>query len=301
MNTPPAELPDELPFVNDHPADKEEFSPPPTLLGSAPADATAVLQVHPHATLFPMLSEKEIHKLAADIKANGLISPITAYRGAILDGRNRRRACEIAGIPVKTVEYDGVDPLAFVLSQNLSRRHLTEAQRSMVAARLATLRPGDNQHSKQVGSIGPTSKTQNELANLLSVSPMSIKRARTVLQNGIPLLSATIDAGGLSINAAVLLANLPPDQQSSTLALGLVAAKRRATGIRNSSRSSSPTSSLRRQNELAVAGSDSAVQESGPNIAHLVQAQLDCIPGNHDAIRTIREFCERRERENAEA
>ena len=60
------------------------------------------------------------------------------YEGIkILDGRNRARACDAAGVTPRYVEFDGKDPAAFVLSQNLARRHLGPSERAMVAARMA--------------------------------------------------------------------------------------------------------------------------------------------------------------------
>jgi ParB-like chromosome segregation protein Spo0J len=60
--------------------------------------------VHPIADLFPMMTDEELANLAADIKANGLIHPIVVDKdGVLLDGRNRDRACEIAGIEPSTV------------------------------------------------------------------------------------------------------------------------------------------------------------------------------------------------------
>jgi predicted NUDIX family phosphoesterase len=61
------------------------------------------------------------------------------FESKILDGRNRYRACLEAGVGHHTQTYMGADPLAYVLAQNLHRRHLNESQRSMVAARLATM------------------------------------------------------------------------------------------------------------------------------------------------------------------
>jgi hypothetical protein len=90
--------------------------------------------------------------------------------------------------------HDGADPLAFVISKNLKRRHLNESQRSMVAARLATLQKGDNQHS----SIELTSQAQ--ASELLNVSVPSIKRARTVPEHGMPELIAAVERGEIAVS-----------------------------------------------------------------------------------------------------
>ncbi len=39
-------------------------------------------------------------------------------------------------------EYEGAEPLAFVVSHNLHRRHLNESQRGMVGAKLANMNEG---------------------------------------------------------------------------------------------------------------------------------------------------------------
>jgi hypothetical protein len=51
------------------------------------------------------------------------------------------------GIEPKTIEYTGNDPLAFVLSKNLHRRHLSESQRAMIAEELANMRHGGDRKS----------------------------------------------------------------------------------------------------------------------------------------------------------
>jgi hypothetical protein len=54
--------------------------------------------------------------------------------GLLVDGRNRLAACEIAGIEPKFVDLNGDDVEAFIISQNLARRHMNAGQRAMVVA-----------------------------------------------------------------------------------------------------------------------------------------------------------------------
>jgi hypothetical protein len=51
-------------------------------------------------------------------------------------------ACLKAEIDCNYTLYGGDDPLAFVISCNLRRRHLTEAQRAWVASNVANLERG---------------------------------------------------------------------------------------------------------------------------------------------------------------
>jgi ParB-like chromosome segregation protein Spo0J len=87
---------------------------------------------HRLANLFPLLEGEPFEELKADIQANGLIEPIWTYRGAVLDRRNRYRACQETGIDSIFQPYLGDNPVDFVVSKNLVRRHLDESQRSMV-------------------------------------------------------------------------------------------------------------------------------------------------------------------------
>jgi hypothetical protein len=53
----------------------------------------------------------------------------------------------MAGVEPTYRPHDGSDPLTFVLSANLHRRHLDTSQKAMVGAKVATLELGDNQHT----------------------------------------------------------------------------------------------------------------------------------------------------------
>lgn len=95
------------------------------------------MQFHDYANLFPMMPEEDLRSLAEDIRANGLHQPIVVYQGKILDGRNRWRACELAGVEPQVCDAAGVmgdgDAARFVVSLNLHRRHLSQSQLATVA------------------------------------------------------------------------------------------------------------------------------------------------------------------------
>jgi hypothetical protein len=55
--------------------------------------------------------------------------------GTLIDGRNRLAACKLAGVE-PTFETRSGDPTAFILSQNVRRRHMTAGQRAMATAML---------------------------------------------------------------------------------------------------------------------------------------------------------------------
>ncbi|HZU76721.1 MAG TPA: plasmid replication/partition related protein, partial [Dehalococcoidia bacterium] len=63
--------------------------------------------------------------------------------GTLIDGRNRLRACQIAGVAPTFTTLAGHDPVAYILGANVSRRHLSKGQAAMAVALtcLETKRP----------------------------------------------------------------------------------------------------------------------------------------------------------------
>jgi ParB-like chromosome segregation protein Spo0J len=115
-------------------------------------------KAHPAAELFPLMGKDELRTLADDIKKNGLASPIVRTKdGVILDGRNRLAACEIAGVKPRFEEYTDNDPVAFIVSANIHRRHLTSKQKGELVAKLLKLDP-----EKSDRQIGATAKVDHK-------------------------------------------------------------------------------------------------------------------------------------------
>lgn len=192
------------------------------------------LKFHPLANLFPMLSDKELDELGDDMQTNGQVETVKLHRGMVLDGRNRYTACGKKGLGVRTEIFNGTDreALSWVISKNLKRRHLTESQRAMIAAKLATFRFGDNQH-KEGSPIGPPSAqlfesevsaieveapvSQSDAAALLNVGITSVKRAKTVQEKGTPELKHAVETDQVAVSVAEKIARLPEAEQPAAL------------------------------------------------------------------------------------
>src|SRR6516162_6471162 len=173
----------------------------------------SALQFHPLADIFPLVEGAEFDELVADIREHGLHEPIVVFEDKILDGRNRYRACEAAGVEPTFTAYTGDDPVAYVVSLNLRRRHLDESQRAMVAAKLATLRDGQRADLVEGLPIGRASE-------MLNVGERSVARAREVQEHGTPELVSAVERGAISVSSAADVATLPVQEQHEIVARG---------------------------------------------------------------------------------
>lgn len=161
------------------------------------------MQAHPYADLFPMMSGAERAALLDSVRADGLLHPIVVLDGQILDGRNRHSVCEELGIQPRFVEFDGHDALRYVLATNAARRQLKEAQRAMVAARLANMKRGDADSQRNDVQICTSSVSLEDAAKMLGVSRRSAASARKIINEAPADVVESVDAGALKLNAAL--------------------------------------------------------------------------------------------------
>lgn len=173
----------------------------------------ATYAVHPIANIFPAMGPAEFSALVADIAEHGQREPIWLYEGKVIDGRHRVQACAELGIEPKTQDYTGDNPIAFIVSMNLHRRHLNESQRAMVAARLATLQHGQRADLARDANLHVSPVTREQAAELLGVSVRSVASAARVRDEAVPELVQAVDAGQASVSAAAHLATLPKSFQ----------------------------------------------------------------------------------------
>lgn len=161
-------------------------------------------EIHELANLFPLMTDDAINTLATNIRENGLLEKIVLYDGKILDGRNRFMACLRAGVTPEFEQYQGNDPLQYVISLNLHRRHLNESQRAVIAERLANMTVGNisgsNQHERKAAKM-PDSISQAEAAKMLNVSERTVRNIKAVKESR-PELIEQIVSGKLTAGKA---------------------------------------------------------------------------------------------------
>lgn len=213
-------------------------------------------EVHEAAKIFP-LDEERLDGLTEDIQEHGLSYPIETLDGKILDGRRRWEGCKRAKVKPRFVEVQTDDPVAYVLSANLHRRHLDESQRAMVGARVhahyakdAKERQkkgkgidgsGGRGHKKTFAPIGAEvsppkftrgGRASNEAGQSLNVSAQSVDRARQILQHGIDELATLVDSRKVSVTAAARVAfKVPKGRQKELAAEGPDAIRKESTKL----------------------------------------------------------------------
>ena len=174
------------------------------------------MEFHELANIFPMMSAEEYRALRDDIKTNGLRESIWIWQGKIIDGRNRYNACMEIGIEPEYRKWNGKeDTLAsFIVSLNLHRRHLSESQRAMIAARLANILHGGDRSKASIDAL----ISQADAANLLNVSEPSVERATKVQREGSPDLVIAVEQGKVAVSTAAAIAELPREEQKRIVA-----------------------------------------------------------------------------------
>lgn len=178
--------------------------------------------VHPAADLFPMLDGDDLQSLADDIKANGLHEPVWVLPdGRLLDGRNRYAACRIAGVDVRQQTYHGDDPIGFVVSVNIHRRHLTTGQKAMLALEVLSLieaetkrgRPAKPKPADLFDADEPETRAnrpelpedkrraRTKAAQVVGTSGKAVGRAKRIAE-AAPDLAEKVKAGAVALDAA---------------------------------------------------------------------------------------------------
>lgn len=179
-------------------------------------------KIHPFAEIFPMMSDTHIAELAESIRANGQREPIVKLGEEVIEGRCRLTACQIAGVEPTFRAFgsrstDGFDPLEYVVDTNFYRRHMSEGDRALAAAKYAKAKDGNQpRHVGEVGANDPP-PTNADAAKKFDVSERNISRAKKVLATGTPELQQAVATDIVTVSDASKVAAESPDVQNAAV------------------------------------------------------------------------------------
>lgn len=201
--------------------------------------------VHPIAALFPEIEGDEFVALVDDIRERGLQERIvlTHDDATLVDGRNRYRACIEARVDPQftnlPADYVEADIMAWIISANLRRRHLTTGQLAVVGLELERRyaeQTKEREHERKTTpqnygesfdrdkadrsnnkreAVERSRESARQAAAAVGVSHDAISRAKVVEAASAELL-AEVSAGKTSLNEAYETAKKTEQRRRST-------------------------------------------------------------------------------------
>jgi len=195
-----------------------------------PLERIGDFDVHPVASIFPMMSAKEEQDLCMSIADLGLQEPVVIHEGLLVDGRNRLKACISTGVPVRTVEWakvaahhhlrtgkGGLEDFPattvdqWIMARNIARRSITEDQRTTLwvqynlwqaeeeakeAKVSATFKPGNE------GGQGGDRRSDKAKSTVDTISYPPLKERDTAEKNARSTVGKVAASAGVSHHKA---------------------------------------------------------------------------------------------------
>lgn len=159
-------------------------------------------------------------------RSQGGVVPMIRSGGVELvsfNGRNRYRVCLLARVKPRFEDINPEDPVAYVLSLNLYRRHLTPSQAAMVAGRAREFydkaakdrqhegqkaggkaRHGDSSLGANLPQSSDAGRSRDQAAKAVGVSGRTVDYATKVLEQGVPELVKAVDEGHMAVSTAAI-------------------------------------------------------------------------------------------------
>lgn len=162
------------------------------------------MKAHDACALFPMIGDDEFAALKADIKEHGQKQPILTVNGAVVDGRNRLRACTELGIEPVFEEVKAADVFALVMSLNFHRRHLRPHEKgAALAAYMERVgaKAGKTGRTKKSDTVSDIPKTLPAVAKKLGIDERTAQRQLKAAEDykaAAPEQRAKVDAGDIT-------------------------------------------------------------------------------------------------------
>jgi ParB-like chromosome segregation protein Spo0J len=178
----------------------------------------APFSVHPIADIFALIPDEEFAELVESVSSSGLREPIKLdHSGTVLvDGRNRLRACEQAGVEPKFERLpESTDLVAYIIDVNIRRRHLTTGQRAMLALDILPMieeqqtdkggrpakPPADRPEVSKPKPSRAERESRHKAAKLTGTSGRALGRAKRVAEHA-PDLVEEVKSGQRSLDDA---------------------------------------------------------------------------------------------------
>ena len=203
---------------------------------------TAFDSIHPLAECWPWMTDARLAELTDNIKARGLDDPIVLHGRVLIDGRNREKACRMAGVKPTFTQWKprtkGDTVEAFIDARNDKRRHLDESQRALVAERRARVKAGLSPIGETPSGADNAGLTaaRTEAAEKMGVARRSVERAAVVVEHGSAALVKSVESGEVAVSAAAEVAMLPKSEQTALVREGKGAVAEKAKEVREEKR-----------------------------------------------------------------
>ena len=191
--------------------------------------------------LLPPLTEDEYSQLESDIKRHGVLSPIIAWNGFIIDGHNRYEICRKNGIDlpeIKALDFSNKsDVMDWIINHQTGRRNLTksqlvkayasveeqlkrEAKERQVVAGKEFGKGGSKVTSNLTEAIGKTPETAEVVAKKIGVSKNTYKGMKQIVSEGTPEQVARMDKGGKGNGVSAIVAEIKEEKASKNVREG---------------------------------------------------------------------------------
>ena len=189
---------------------------------------------HPLSARFSPITERQLTRLAASIRAVGQIDDVILLNGQVLDGWGRALACERIGVAlrVQVLENDTTD-VDVVLARNLTRRVMTDSARAISVVDMYFDKNEASQACGEGSSAAPSSRThwteftawrltKQQLADLADVSVRLMQDALRLRQSGAAEVVDAVRSGQIPLETAIELLRQPKHFQAECLTKALV-------------------------------------------------------------------------------
>ena len=210
------------------------------------------LAPHPYSVLLGTRSSDQFQGLVESIRQSGEAGKLVLYEGQVLWDPDRYRAAQVLGLEVRTKNFDGDDPIAFLCANLLHGLHHDAGTRAVIVADLYPWvdrgRPNKSTLTVDFASPRLLPKTTEQLAALADVGTTRISQAKEICLAGLATYvksSALTFAEALRRIKVVRLAGLEPSVRCGEISFEL--AYEQASSARENQNANSANQQLSRK------------------------------------------------------